>query len=478
MKSMLIFSLCVAPWTAPLIAAEDQQALDATVSRAVIDYTKRLEIATRQIGEARITISNERAPLMDEIRADEEKIAQLQATVARLQVDQARAQEKAQALRVEQAAIDRNLSYVTNIALDGFKSFEGNLLPGEAATLGGEASALRARVESASHPEDAFAGLDAAELFIARLRRQLGGYTAPGSSLVDGDNQILEGTFAFIGPDVLFKSKAGAITGTVRPRKDSDYVVAYPLPAWKSERADALFRGEKSTIPADASGGKALRLHETKGGLWKELRKAGLVGYVIMALGAVSVLITCMKLLDLRQLAVDSPATMQRALSAVARGSRADAEAAAQSLQATTRELFSTGLRHADGPRLLLEEHLEGFVLRQRLHHERRLPLLAVIATAGPLLGLLGTVTGMIKTFTLITVFGTGSAGKLSGGISEALVATELGLAVAIPTLVIHGFLAHRIHKGLSLLERYALEFVTAVEENRASKTPELTSAR
>ena len=67
---------------------------------------------------------------------------------------------------------------------------------------------------------------------------------------------------------------------------------------------------------------------------------------------------------------------------------------------------------------------------------------------------------------------GTGSAGKLSGGISEALVATGLGLAVAIPTLVVHGFLSHRIHKGLALLERYSLEFVTAVEEAQSSTKP------
>ncbi len=97
-------------------------------------------------------------------------------------------------------------------------------------------------------------------------------------------------------------------------------------------------------------------------------------------------------------------------------------------------------------------------------HDGRRLPLLAVIATAAPLMGLLGTVVGMVKTFTLITVFGTGNAAKLSTGISEVLVATELGLAVAIPSLVIHGFLAHRIHKNLTVLERHALEFLTAAE--------------
>jgi len=96
-----------------------------------------------------------------------------------------------------------------------------------------------------------------------------------------------------------------------------------------------------------------------------------------------------------------------------------------------------------------------------------------VIATAGPLLGLLGTVTGMIKTFTLITVLGAGSAGKLSAGISEALIATKFGLMVAIPALVVHGFLSQRIQKHLSMLERYALEIATACEESRHAACPE-----
>ena len=136
-------------------------------------------------------------------------------------------------------------------------------------------------------------------------------------------------------------------------------------------------------------------------------------------------------------------------------------------LKTTTRDLFATGLRYRHETKELLEERLTAVLLRQRLHYERWLPLLAVIATAAPLMGLLGTVTGMVRTFTLITVFGTGNAGKLASGISEVLVATELGLLVAIPTLVAHGFLSQRIQKNLSLLERYALEFTTAVRAGK-----------
>ena len=90
--------------------------------------------------------------------------------------------------------------------------------------------------------------------------------------------------------------------------------------------------------------------------------------------------------------------------------------------------------------------------------------------TASPLLGLLGTVMGMVKTFALITVFGTGNAAKLSSGISQVLITTELGLMVAIPTLIVHSFLSHRTQDRLSLLERYSTEFVAAAEQSRSGK--------
>lgn len=78
---------------------------------------------------------------------------------------------------------------------------------------------------------------------------------------------------------------------------------------------------------------------------------------------------------------------------------------------------------------------------------ERHLALIGVLAAIAPLLGLLGTVTGMMATFDIISVFGTGNARAMAGGISEALVTTQTGLIVAIPGLYMHGFLLKRAEK-------------------------------
>ncbi|MGY8690480.1 MAG: MotA/TolQ/ExbB proton channel family protein, partial [Verrucomicrobiales bacterium] len=94
---------------------------------------------------------------------------------------------------------------------------------------------------------------------------------------------------------------------------------------------------------------------------------------------------------------------------------------------------------------------------------ERFLPFLAVTAAAAPLMGLLGTVMGMIKTFKLITEFGTGDAKSLSSGISEALVTTELGLVVAIPILIIHGILTRMARGRIGSMEGASMAFLNGL---------------
>ncbi|MEM9236505.1 MAG: MotA/TolQ/ExbB proton channel family protein, partial [Verrucomicrobiota bacterium] len=91
------------------------------------------------------------------------------------------------------------------------------------------------------------------------------------------------------------------------------------------------------------------------------------------------------------------------------------------------------------------------------------LPVIAVTAATAPLLGLLGTVSGMIRTFQLITVFGSGDPKPLAGGISEALITTLFGLVVAIPALVLHAFLARRSQGIVQTTERLGLSFVNSL---------------
>ena len=105
---------------------------------------------------------------------------------------------------------------------------------------------------------------------------------------------------------------------------------------------------------------------------------------------------------------------------------------------------------------------LELSAMRERSLIRRYLLVIAVLAAVSPLFGLLGTVTGMITTFDVITFFGTGNAKAMAGGISEALITTQSGLLVAIPGLFMSAFLVRRANS----LENRLDELVMTLKRN------------
>lgn len=129
-------------------------------------------------------------------------------------------------------------------------------------------------------------------------------------------------------------------------------------------------------------------------------------------------------------------------------------------------------VRHADSPderRSLIEE--TGRHVAHRL--ERYLGTVGIIAEIAPLLGLLGTVVGMIKVFLVITEAGTGDAAQLAGGISEALISTASGLLVAIPAFIAHRSLRRRIDGLVVAMEAEASRLLDAIDAaNLVSAAP------
>jgi biopolymer transport protein ExbB len=144
-------------------------------------------------------------------------------------------------------------------------------------------------------------------------------------------------------------------------------------------------------------------------------------------------------------------------------GDKAKALSVASDISGAGGDILRKGIENIDEKRGTLEEILYEKILAVRPKLERFLPFMALTAAAAPLLGLLGTVTGMINTFKLITVFGTGDASNLASGISQALVTTELGLIVAIPSLIIHGLLSRMARQKLGDLEQIAVGFTNGV---------------
>ena len=133
--------------------------------------------------------------------------------------------------------------------------------------------------------------------------------------------------------------------------------------------------------------------------------------------------------------------------------------------------ILAAGLASRDLDRERMKESIEE-VGRQVVHElERHLNALGTIAAITPLLGLLGTVIGMIKVFAVITAQGVGEPRVLAGGISEALVTTAAGLTVAIPSLLFHRVLRGRVDALVVTMEREALEMVGALQNLRAERS-------
>ena len=130
-------------------------------------------------------------------------------------------------------------------------------------------------------------------------------------------------------------------------------------------------------------------------------------------------------------------------------------------------EMLSVGVAHLHEPKELVEEVMYEKMLATKLKLNSLLPFVAISASAAPLLGLLGTVTGIMNTFSLMTVFGTGDVKTLSSGISEALITTEYGLIVAIPSLLLHAFLARKARGMQDEMEKASIAMM-----NQVAKTP------
>src|SRR5690606_9913887 len=116
-----------------------------------------------------------------------------------------------------------------------------------------------------------------------------------------------------------------------------------------------------------------------------------------------------------------------------------------------------------DKGRVSAEKDVKEVLLQEVPHLERHLTTLSVLAAAAPLLGLLGTVSGLIAMFQVITQYGVNDPKLLAGGIGEALIATETGLLIAIPTLLGHNFLANRVDRLVADMEFYGLKALNSI---------------
>ncbi|WP_217477743.1 MotA/TolQ/ExbB proton channel family protein [Stutzerimonas stutzeri] len=196
-----------------------------------------------------------------------------------------------------------------------------------------------------------------------------------------------------------------------------------------------------ATLPIDPTRGSLLAQLQRQPQLWDRVQQGGLVGWVILVLGAIGLCLAIWRMVYLARVG-----------RAVSRQTRELSQP--RDDNPLGRIIGVLGPKPQLSDLETLELKLDEAILQETPPLERGQPLLKLLSAVAPLLGLLGTVTGMIVTFQAITQSGGGDSRLMADGISQALVTTVLGLVVAIPLLFLHSLLASRSKALIQLLEQ------------------------
>jgi biopolymer transport protein ExbB len=425
-----------------------QQAL-TSLRRDIAQDTAALQTLREQVDRERLPLAERLQSLQQTVKESREELDRIQQARTRRQREQAR-------LLNETEAMETELQVLQSLFAEAGRGLDTRM------------PAARPETFTASLQEALDPGLAVSDtlekvldLSLTWNQQAIGGTRFPGSA-VDSGGMLHPGTFALLGPMTYFSGKGSeAPAGIALLRRGSDLPGLYTaLPPEALAAIEGLTRGEPAQVPVDASGGDAIRVAEASTG-WLDHLKQGGYTMIPLALVAVSALLLAIwKSLDLARMRVKDEHRIHSIVDALRTEDLQTARAHADTFKPPLRQLLDDLITHRNAPREHLEEILHEHVLASLPYIERNLGALAVLGGVAPLLGLLGTVTGMIHTFQLVTLFGSGDAKLLSGGISEALVTTETGLIIAIPTLLVHAYLARRARALVGNLETRAITLV------------------
>ena len=225
----------------------------------------------------------------------------------------------------------------------------------------------------------------------------------------------------------------------------------YRQPGEAAMLADWLDSTGIALVGLDPSRGALLNIEAATPSIGERIQQGGTIGYIIIALGGVGLLIAIWRLVALLQIS----AGMRRQLSD---------KLAAKDDNALGRVMIASLGDRTDTE--LLEARLDEAVLRELPAIERGQSVIKLLAGIAPLMGLLGTVTGMIATFQAITAFGSGDAKLMAAGISQALITTVLGLVVAVPLLLLHSWVASRSRELVHILDEQSAGIIAEAQES------------
>lgn len=424
---------------------------------------KDLEASLQRLSEVRADIREESVPLSRRINELKQQTRGLGATLERAQRAQDSRTIGLEALASRVSAIQDENEYLGGLMGQFLQELQTQMTAAEQQNYESRMDAVREALESADVAEkDKFtAQIDAVQMGIDRIRDRIGGAIYSGQA-IDGNGDLQDGKFIELGPVSVFSSNSGEQAGIIETHQAAIPNATRLSPEFTKNVA-ALASNSEGVLDLDVTLGAALAIEGSKESVAEHVLKGGIWVWPIIGFAAMAGLLAVYKLVAIYTIKQPGAAHLGSIVRKVREGKKEEALEEARGLPWEFGPMIEEAVKCSDQDKELVEEVMYEKMLEAQPKVERFLSVIAVTAAVAPLLGLLGTVTGMINTFKMITLFGTGDASSLSGGISEALITTELGLVVAIPSLVAHAMLNRKAQSIMANMEKLAVVFVNGL---------------
>jgi biopolymer transport protein ExbB len=438
------------------------QRLEAVSAGAEADLKASLEAYAAlqaRIKEEKIPLARELNELKAQLREKRREAERAQRLKDNSTVDLNALEE-----RVEKR--QEQLDYVANLIADFGQRFQRDIALPEQQLYAQELEAFEAATNAPMEEGELTKGLRLLEqifilnVSIDRFKALAGGQVFQGEAVVEGGD-VINGQFLLLGPTEYFASGSGEVSGIAL--KAGLLPPVFGINPSLDAQIQTTIGAQSGPLPVDPTLGSALALAAQEDTLWEHIQKGGIWIWPILFFAFLATVTALFKVFEIYSVKMPRPGVLHDILKALNEGQRDKAMELAKGVQGPARAMLVDAVEHSDESKELIEEVMYERMLEVQPKLERLLPFIAVTAATAPLMGLLGTVTGMINTFKLITIFGTGDAKQLSSGISEALVTTEFGLIVAIPSLIMHALLNRRAQGVMANMERMAVAYVNGL---------------
>ncbi|MBN2809285.1 MAG: MotA/TolQ/ExbB proton channel family protein [Deltaproteobacteria bacterium] len=286
------------------------------------------------------------------------------------------------------------------------------------------------------------------------------------ASFIGLDGRRATGSIVRLGAlSTIYENAADGSCGYAVFGPENDALLAVSQPGWRvSKNLKEFIAGESPSVYLDFSGGDAVRRLALTPSSWERLLSGGILVWPILLVGLVALIFSLERFFFLSRVKSNTDKVMGTIIQLVAKGDFQRCLELLQNKKGPVFRVLAAGLGARQASRDVLDSVLEEAILKELPRLEKFLPTLQVLAAIAPLLGLLGTVTGMINTFQVITVYGAGDPRMMSGGISEALITTKLGLTVAIPIILLHTWFARRVDAIIGDMEEKSVSLSIALQ--------------